>query len=52
MVFELKSISDSEEQRKKVMKFTECFELLDRLGADNCIDVDDFEEEDLDDALF
>jgi hypothetical protein len=26
--------------------------MLDRLGADNCVDPDDFDEEDMDDELF
>lgn len=37
---------------KRISKYTECFDLLDRLGADNCIDPDDFCEEDMNDDLF
>jgi len=33
-------------------KYTECFDLLDRLGADNCIDPDDFCSEDMNDEHF
>ena len=34
------------------MKYTQSFELLEKLGADNCIDPDDFDEEDIEDELF
>jgi len=37
---------------KRLAKYTECFELLDKLGADNCVDPDDFDQEDLEDELF
>ena len=52
MVTDLRSITDQTEVAKKLAKYTECFDLLDRLGADNCVDPEDFDEEDLDDELF
>lgn len=52
MVADLKEISDKDEVSKKIIKYTECFDLLDRLGADNCVDPEDFDQEDLDDDLF
>lgn len=52
MVTDLRDITDPIEAQKKILKYTECFDLLDRLGADNCIDPDDFDEEDMDDELF
>jgi hypothetical protein len=36
----------------RIKKYTECFDLLDRLGADNCVDTNDFEKEDADDEMF
>ena len=36
----------------RIKKYTECFDLLDRLGADNCVDTSDFEKEDADDEMF
>ena len=33
-------------------KFRECIEILDKLGADNCIDPDEFAFDDLDDQMF
>jgi hypothetical protein len=36
----------------RVEKFTKAFDLLDGLGADNCIDPDDFDQEDLNDPMF
>jgi hypothetical protein len=35
-----------------MLKYTESFNLLDKLGADNCVDPDDFDQEDLNDDLF
>ena len=52
MVNELKEISDPEKVKDKVQKYSQSFELLDRLGADNCVDPDDFDQEDLEDDLF
>lgn len=43
MVTELKEISDPEKIGKKVAKYTASFDLLDKLGADNCVDPDDFD---------
>jgi len=43
MVTDLRKISDSDEIQTKLAKYTECFELLDRLGADNCVDPEDFD---------
>ena len=52
MCTDLREIKNPEEAVKKVAKYTECFDLLDRLGADNCVDPDDFDQEDLNDDLF
>jgi len=52
MVTELKDISDPVTATKRIAKYTECFDLLDRLGADNCIDPEDFDNEDLNDDMF
>ena len=52
MVTELKQIKDPVASAKRIGKYTECFDLLDRLGADNCIDPEDFDQEDLNDDLF
>jgi len=52
MVSDLKDMKDQEAIAKRISKYTECFDLLDRLGADNCIDPDDFCEEDMNDDLF
>ena len=52
MVTDLRSLTDQAEVAKKLSKYTECFDLLDRLGADNCVDPEDFDQEDLDDELF
>ena len=52
MVTDLKQITDQAEITKKISKYTECFDLLDRLGADNCVDPEDFDQEDLNDDLF
>ena len=52
MVTDLRGLTDPVEIQKKIAKYTECFDLLDRLGADNCIDPEDFDEEDMDDELF
>jgi hypothetical protein len=43
MVNDLKNISDQKEVAKKITKYTECFDMLDRLGADNCVDPEDFD---------
>ena len=51
MVDDLK-VASSHSQQERISKYTQCFELLDRLGADNCVDPDDFDQEDLDDELF
>ena len=34
------------------MKYTQAYEILDKLGADNCVDPEDFDQEDLNDDLF
>lgn len=52
MVIDLKELKDPLEIQKKLMKYTQCFELLEKLGADNCIDPDDFDDEDIEDELF
>ena len=52
MVVDLKELKDPQEVQKKLLKYTQCFELLEKLGADNCIDPDDFDEEDIEDELF
>ena len=52
MVKELREISDPEKIAVKVARYTQSFELLDRLGADNCVDPEDFDQEDLEDDLF
>lgn len=36
----------------RVQKYTKAFDLLDSLGADNCIDPEDFDQEDLEDEMF
>ena len=43
MVKDLRQISDQIEVSKRIAKYTECFDLLDRLGADNCVDPEDFD---------
>ena len=52
MVIELREISDSRLVSQNLVNYTKQFEVLDKLGADNCIDPDDFEEADLDDPMF
>ena len=52
MVVDLKQVKDPQEVQKKLIKYTQCFEVLEKLGADNCIDPDDFDEEDIEDELF
>ena len=52
MVTDLQDIKDPEAVCKRIAKYTECFDLLDRLGADNCIDPEDFDQEDLNDDMF
>lgn len=52
MVSDLKDMKDQAAIGKRLGKYTECFDLLDKLGADNCIDPDDFCEEDMNDDLF
>lgn len=52
MVTDLREVSDPAETQKRLLKYTQCFELLDKLGADNCIDPEDFSQEDIDDELF
>ena len=52
MVKELRELSDPDKVAVKVAKYTQSFELLDKLGADNCVDPDDFDQEDLEDDLF
>lgn len=52
MTTDLRKITDPEEITQKLAKYTECFDLLDRLGADNCVDPDDFDQEDMNDELF
>ena len=48
----MKDMKDQVAIAKRISKYTECFDLLDRLGADNCIDPDDFCEEDMNDEMF
>ena len=53
----LKSISSSgfskdELVKDRIAKYTKTFDLLDSLGADNCVDPEDFDAEDMDDELF
>lgn len=52
MVVDLKELKEPQEVQKKLLKYTQSFELLEKLGADNCIDPDDFAEEDIEDELF
>mmetsp|Transcript_6130 Transcript_6130/g.9836 ORF Transcript_6130/g.9836 Transcript_6130/m.9836 type:complete len:174 (+) Transcript_6130:1189-1710(+) len=52
MVTDLRALSDPKLVQKRMARYTECYDLLDRLGADNCIDPDDFDQEDLNDDLF
>jgi hypothetical protein len=52
MVTDLRDITDPQETQKRLLKYTQCFDLLDKLGADNCIDPEDFSQEDIDDELF
>jgi len=52
MMIELREISDSQLVSQKLANYTKQFEILDKLGADNCIDPDDFEEADLEDPMF
>lgn len=52
MVVDLKSLTDPIEIEKKVTKYTQCFNLLDKLGADNCVDPEDFDQEDMKDDHF
>ena len=52
MVTDLREITDPQETQKKLLKYTQCFELLENLGADNCVDPDDFSQEDVEDELF
>lgn len=52
MVKELREISDPQKVAVQVTKYTQSFELLEKLGADNCVDPDDFDQEDLEDDLF
>jgi hypothetical protein len=35
-----------------MLKYSESFNLLNKLGANNCIDQDDFDQEDINDNLF
>jgi hypothetical protein len=52
MVVDLKELKQPQEVQKKLSKYTQSFEILEKLGADNCIDPDDFDEEDIEDELF
>lgn len=52
MEVELRELKDPSLMTSRVTKFCQCFEILDRLGADNCVDPDDFEEEDMEDDMF
>ena len=36
----------------RIKKYTQCFDLLDKMGADNCVDPSDFDKEDADDEHF
>ena len=48
----LSDISKEELVRDRIAKYTKTFDLLDSLGADNCVDPEDFDAEDMDDELF
>lgn len=52
MVADLRTMADQEEIQQNIAKYTECFDLLDRLGADNCVDPEDFDQEDMNDEMF
>ena len=52
MVAELREIQNPQLIQKKIEKFTKAFEILDQLGADNCVDPEDFDQEDLEDDMF
>ena len=52
MEVELRELKDPSLMTARVTKFCQCFEILDKLGADNCVDPDDFEEEDMEDDMF
>ena len=66
MVVEIKEINNNESPllkdidssgkddlvRERIAKYTKTFDLLDSLGADNCVDPEDFDTEDMDDELF
>lgn len=52
MTTDLRQVSDPGEVALKVAKYTECFDILDKLGADNCVDPEDFDQEDMDDDHF
>jgi len=52
MVNDLKLLTDPGDIQQNIAKYTECFEILDRLGADNCVDPDDFDQEDMNDEMF
>ena len=52
MVTELKELTDQAKIKDRVSKYTKTFDLLDSMGADNCIDPDDFDQEDMEDELF
>ena len=43
MVAELREIQNPQLIQKKMEKYTKAFEILDQLGADNCVDPDDFD---------
>lgn len=45
-------MSKEELVRERISKYTKTFDLLDSLGADNCVDPEDFDAEDMDDELF
>lgn len=52
MVVELKEMADQNKIKDRLAKYTKTFDLLDSMGADNCIDPDDFDQEDMEDELF
>jgi len=52
MVEELRDLNDPTAAAKRIAKYTECFDILDKLGADNCVDPEDFDKEDLNDEMF
>ena len=52
MAFEIRHISDQDIIAMLMAQYTKQFDLLEKLGADNCIDPEDFNKEDIGDDLF